>query len=288
MSGFFGALDSRSLAISHTREAFVVLLAVYHLLLDDDEDVRNSVAAVASKLHLSTSTNGEKTSTIPLAPCVAASKIFEFLISRFNDLEILVEAAAYRFFGEHSLLKLDLIGLDFFDNSPTRNDLVISESLGMEKEKFGPLLPVEEMLHKVIKQDDALFAEEKQNLYIDPVQEADKWAKVLTEIDPSRVSASMMHEFMTWTTDGLMTLIRMAKDEENGPLSRTSKPDIFTLGTRVILAAKIQLHWMGQTKFQEAPSPVVKLLNELLEVGRRSILHEIWLRRIEDILEAVR
>lgn len=250
--------------------------------MDDDEDVRNSVAAVASKQYLSTSTNGKITSTLPLAPCVATSKLFEFLTSRFSDLDILVEAAAYRVFGENSLLRLNLIGLDFSDKS------VISESLEMEKEKFGPLLAVEEMLHKVTRQDDVLFAEEKQNLYIDPVKEADKWAKVLVETDPSRVSASMMHEFVTWTTDGLTTLIRMAKVEENGPLSWTSKPDIFTLGTRVILAAKIQLHWMSQITFQEAHSPVKELLKELLEVGRRSILHEIWLQRIESILEASR
>lgn len=119
----------------------------------------------------------------------------------------------------------------------TGHDLQESETALPELE------PVKVQFVKALKDDNSLFIEEEQNLFIDEVREANLWAKVFKEMnlhsysaDINNVWAQPYAALVSWVIDGLETMTGLL-DKEDGPLGWTSRPAVFSSCMRVISSA---------------------------------------------------
>lgn len=90
--------------------------------------------------------------------------------------------------------------------------------------------------------------------------------------------------FANWTTDGLSVLAETAGKQVDGPLGWTSKPEVFAIGMRVILAARVVLSLCDVGITEDVQKSCKKRLEELLEVGSQADLHGFWISEVEDIL----
>lgn len=283
VNAFLKILRSHSFHSWKSSTLFGVYIALYDLLLDDDEDVRDEAAAVASTF-LSTSTNLADIPNILLMPPAASWGLLQYFKTELNESAVLFAEAAYRLTSSRSLFKrepVQIAALKFHDVQ-AKNSL--GKALDIDKLLLASIRPVREMMQEARRQDNALFAEEKQNLFIDPVREAENWAVILMSGTQLEKVVSMISVIDNWTMRGLEVLIEIA-NEEDGPLGWSTKPDVFTLGMRILLAAKVQVHWFQVELNRETSlEHILNLLRTLLDIGMKKLLNGIWLRQIEDIL----
>lgn len=107
------------------------------------------------------------------------------------------------------------------------------------KSTNGELYPATEQLKLAVKSNDSLFAEEEHNLYIDEVREILLWnSLVIKQIDP--IWDHTFKALATWTFEGLSELQKTAGSQNYG---WTSKPEVFTIFMRIVVAAKTVLSW---------------------------------------------
>lgn len=241
-----------------------VYLALYDTLNDDDEEVRDLGAEVVSWIVSTSPLHYPSQSLVSLA---ASLRFSRFLAEVYSESSLLFIRAVQRFVGlpeSHEHLSASIEG----DSSVTNL-------------KFQP---VHDLLISARTEDTALFAEEKQNLFIDEVREAQIWSGVLTMLSNYAYDAAIAAEVSTWVIEGIRTLIETAKSETDGALGWTSKPEVFTLGTRVIYGASVLLHWEKLGLVHGCGALVLEALEALKEAGRKSELHEMWIDRIEHML----
>ncbi|KAK3066480.1 hypothetical protein LTR53_017158 [Teratosphaeriaceae sp. CCFEE 6253] len=89
--------------------------------------------------------------------------------------------------------------------------------------------------------DAALFAQEKQNLYVDDAREVKAWSQALLRLPPDMVPKPTLKLISGWTTDGLDQLASWSRSDDRGPLDWNSEPELFTLGLQVIYGAQYLL-----------------------------------------------
>ncbi|GAB7339803.1 hypothetical protein MBLNU457_6351t1 [Dothideomycetes sp. NU457] len=219
-----------------------VLLIVYDLTNDDDDDVRD-LAAHTTSLLLDTGSR-QKTDMVSL---VAGSRIAASLAYRHKTSIHLARGSAHRLLADTSL---------------TLN--LLSESQG---------------------QDSALFAEEKQNLFIDPAREAKTWSVVLSSLSATAFDDATIRELSDLTTAGLDALISRTRQNHDGPLGWTRKPDIFVLGLRIIYASEVVIHVARETKRALVPASAIRgKLVTLLGLGKETRVNMLWLGEIEKVI----
>lgn len=245
-------------------ELLGVYLALYDALIDDDEDVRDQASVVVSSL-LSVSSvyrDSKATTSLSLSPLAAGPRLLRFLVLGYNTSVCLWSEAVQRLTGTSPSVKF----------LPTRETSILQ------------LRPVELLLQEAMRTDNALFIQEKQNLFIDDVREAEIWAGALADIhpQPEAISKSALE---AWTLDGIFSLTVTVRDNFDGPLGWTSKPEVFTIGMRVILAAKLLLHGHEMLDSSIGKNVCRDRLRTLLEVGKKKMVHDLWLRKIEELLE---
>ena len=105
-------------------------------------------------------------------------------------------------------------------------------------------------------EDDSLFAQEEQNLFIDDVREINLWTTLLSEIPFQSFSVPrqefaqgddqprrpiMIFEFAAWVADAVDVLNNTMR--EDGPLGWTSKPPAFKMAFRVLRCANALLEY---------------------------------------------
>ena len=244
-------------------ELLGVYLTLHNALIDDDEEVRDQAAELVSSLLSVSSASGEfrKSTSLALNPIAASPMLLQFLVQEYHTSTGLWFEAMQRVTGDCSLTT----GL------PTRG------ILGLQ------LRPVQALLEEAMSANNALFVEEKQNLFVDEAKEAEMWAGVLANLHP-QLDAEFMSILQTWTFDGIAALTATARNKIDGPLGWTSKPEVFTIGMRVILAARYVLRsdekndsLIGRTKCHEA-------LKAFGDVAKEKLIHEMWLREIKEAL----
>ncbi|KAL8949925.1 MAG: hypothetical protein Q9222_004014 [Ikaeria aurantiellina] len=233
-------------------------LRLYDSLLDDDEEVRASATAVASKV-LSTQGSADKETRpkFPLMVPAARYELLEFIEVQYHVSSSLATEAAQR-----------IVGVP-----PSSTTTSIQSFLSPRAS-----------LHKILPDDTSLFAEEKQNLYIDEAREAETWRDVLLSLDHQALvlETDVMHRLQQWTIEGLDALIEVAEEKGvDGALGWTSKADVFTFGVRVLCAAEAVVRMCDDEKGREM---VRGRLRKLLEVGEERELCPGWLRMISGIL----
>ncbi len=101
------------------------------------------------------------------------------------------------------------------------------------------LEPVENQLAVAMLDDDSLFVEEEQNLYIDEVRESIAWNSVLMTAEGALWDEAA-RRLSLWVLDGLVALTRLSQSED-GPYGWASKPTVFACCMRVVLTTKVVL-----------------------------------------------
>lgn len=153
----------------------------------------------------------------------------------------------------------------------------------------GKPIPVSNLISELRKESTILFVEEKQNLFIDEVCELDVWTKNLFRIADSSYDSSTIIEVCAWVSNGLSCLIELVGDEagRDGLLGWASKPELFTLGVRVIsIAAMLASKNFPASKLLGHRQDTLKEgLKALVDTGRGAALHPEWLSRAEKALE---
>lgn len=224
---------------------------MYDTLNDDDDEIRDLSAATVSRLL--------QKSLVPLA---ARVELVNY---------------AKRLYG-HSLLFAWSVILRM-----TGSDLHPSDSL------LPRLEPVEIQFSKALKDDDSLFVEEEQNLFIDEVRETSLWIKAFESLgvqsrpktDAETVWVQPCAALSAWIVDGLMLMTGLL-DKEDGPLGWLSKPAVFSSCMRVLLSANAitQRHEYGlasNTTTQDPGAPIVSqimsAMEKFLKLGRERNVH---------------
>ena len=193
------------------------IFALYDTLNDDDDNIRNLSAETVSTLL--------RKSLVPLA---ARVELAEYV----SKMHVRARSFAWNVVCRMTGSKLETV-----DNIRYR------------------LQPLGPQLSKAMRDDDSLFVEEEQNLFIDEVREGKLWSKVFedTALDTRNWERadfniedtwSQPHAAVAaWVMDGLLVTCSLL-DQEDGPLGWTSKPAVFALLTRLLLSANaiIQRH----------------------------------------------
>lgn len=249
--------------IREAPEMLDLYLTLYDLLNDDDEDVRDTGAAVVSRLrmHDKLLDDDGAEAQIPLIVPAARQKLLEMLKTRYYSSS---------FLWMESVKRLVCITPPVSSQSPPGRTFSSPTAL----------------LERLSQEDVTLFVEEKQNLYIDEAQEACVWQKVLLNSTREAIDVRILQRLFAWAVEGIEALQRMAIEKRpDGPLSWTSKPDIFTLGVRILLAAEALIDLSTNKDLNIDGDKIRGLLFPLSSFGETCCLNPTWLRMITDTLK---
>ncbi|KAK0823527.1 hypothetical protein LTR73_008430 [Friedmanniomyces endolithicus] len=223
--------DAAALALARLRSTWTVLgstpelsqgmlklcMTTYDLLNDDDEDIR--LLAATSESHIRATDNGMAYAG-EVEPAVASQRMLGFMVRRWPTDPDFVREALHRAFH----------GLDY--DNPN----------------------VKLWLHEDAETNTSLFAEEKQNLYIDEAREVKAWSQVLMSLPPTAVPKRAVRHLSQNVTEGLDALIFHATEPNGGSLGWSSQSEHFTLGLRIIYGAQYLL-WLSTVGISLAVRP---------------------------------
>ena len=227
-------------------------LTVYDCLLDDDEDVRAVGAQVAVKIVKSLDVVTESDDVVP---DVAAQMLSSYMRSTFLDSTILAFGCCRRILGQH----------------------------------VNPQISYpERLLQRALQADTTLFGEEKQNLYLDEIKEAQLWSQVLKSTSKEACSRELMDTLNSWAMEGIECLTTKAEVEEDGALGWATNPEVLTLGMRVLCTIDVLLSWSKAQKIDLDSSALTDRLQRLASVGAQADLPGLWIQTIDEILASSR
>jgi len=143
---------------------------------------------------------------------------------------------------------------------------------------------VEDELADALIEDNSLFIEEDQNLYIDEVREAQMWIKMLMCGEGEHWEDAQAYVSL-WSYLGLCAIERQAAERIDGPFGWTSRPQVFAICARVILAARAESALL-ETVEEEDEDEVVSIdllrVGRLLwEVGSKNDFHPLLLEKLQ-------
>ncbi|KAJ5773802.1 Armadillo-like helical [Penicillium paradoxum] len=253
---------SRALRLSgdQTRVDAVLLdvyLVLYDMLNDDDDEIRDMAASAASWIlsHSSVSPDTDVT----LAPLNASALLVDFIIDNYSNSALLGQRVLRYLTGQEPRIS----GYD----------------------ARSCLTAVSDQIAEYRQESTVLFEEEKQNLFVDEVREVELWSRALLRLSRSAYEELSVSQISSWAFDGLTYICSLVGSgaEPDGLLGWVSKPEIFTLGFRVIVVSSA----LGSSDFS-APENLStesgafqKSLDSLLCAGKASYVHEDWLSRIQ-------
>lgn len=274
MRGFFEALLDDKVKPKPEPDLLGVYLALYDTMLDDDEDVRDQGATTVSALLSAIDSDSPRDfgSSLSLSPPAAKLRLLNFIRESYRTSTGMYVRAAER-----------MVGLQLFPCIHSKG------ADGTYASRAATLRPVAEISLEAQMPQLAVFVEEKQNLYIDTVKEAEVWAEVLIGLDSDACIVEVADALEAWTTDGLshfLDTLRQSGDSAFGP---TSSPEVFTLFMRVILSAKTILARSvpASGQWSMRATPCWKLLEEVLKLSRDNELHSLLIDHIEKIMEVL-
>ncbi|KAK7414512.1 hypothetical protein QQX98_006623 [Neonectria punicea] len=193
LCSFFSVQDSTWTV----KECLPALVALYDLLNDDDDDIRDvGSAAVANILDQ------------PLAPIEAANRLVIWLAQHFGNSPAFRQVITSRTMGDTKYLGLD---------------------------KTNSTVEVADQLKEAMKFDDSLFVIEEHNLFIDEVRESQRWTAAFESLQWSPED-DLLKSLTASVCGGLLPMEALAS-KEDGPLGYASKPQVFAILSRVIRAA---------------------------------------------------
>ncbi|KAH8801530.1 HEAT repeat protein-like protein [Xylogone sp. PMI_703] len=206
------------------------LFTLYDTLNDDDDEIRNLSAATVSSI-LRT----------PLAALVARKKLAEWMCDHYRGETLFAWEAVYRMTG-------------------TEGPVV-----GVQNPQ---LLSFQTQLQIAMKDDNSLFVEEEQNLFIDEIRETCLWAQVFDH--SSHLWDRQITALITWIKDGLLTLLSL-DGLNDGPLGYTSRPSVFATIFRLLTCANAVMEHLENSAATEAGKLQDGTLKDILDYLERFI-----------------
>ena len=275
---FFDGLMDHGVQLVSDPQILRVFLALYDSLVDDDEDIRDQGAKIVSTI-LSQPPTGlpkNKPPTLSLSPPAAKQRLLRYLQEGYRDsMHLCVE-------GVRRLTDMTLAS-----DSEAAN--MQDESQIKQRHSNLPIRIFPELLLDAGTTSTVVFVEERQNLYIDTVSEAEGWAELLVQLDPAAWSSSLVSDLECWTMEGLAHIHEILQNGVDEALAPTSKAEVFALVTRVLLVAKVLIMRCGidvsSSDGKGKEHVCVGMLAKLLETGRSRLFHDLLLHRIETIIE---
>lgn len=154
---------------------------------------------------------------------------------------------------------------------------------------FGTLGPsdgsVAERLRSDAETDTALFAEEKQNLYIDEAREVKAWSQALVRLPAQTFPKVLLERLGGWVTNGLAALADRLAAKPDGALGWTTKSKFFVLGLQVVFGAEILLASVEQgLRIVVRPSTLRMQLALLRHASDNGGPNGLWVRGIDRVL----
>lgn len=224
---------------------------VYDLLNDDDEDIRIEAASSACKILSAGKQDALASTSTTLVPLVASKSLADFMISRWPD------------------------DVDLFDAAITR-----AFSVGSE--------PVATQLQALDQDQHALFAEEKQNLYIDDAREVQVWANIAMQVSAAAGRSQLLPKLTPWTVEGLKALQSKFDEKIDGPLGWSTNDKAFLLGLRVVHATKVLLGVAERGVMLEVErAELVNGLASLTRVSGDRGANALWMAEMERVVASV-
>lgn len=117
-------------------------------------------------------------------------------------------------------------------------------------------------LAAALRSDDSLFAVEEQNLFIDEVREANRWATVFQNLKWSEGKAEdgeILRKLDEWLLDGLAQMQQLL-EQEDGPLGWASNPSVFAICTSIVRGSVVLSEMHGSAKLRQAVAQSKELL----------------------------
>jgi hypothetical protein len=145
----------------------------------------------------------------------------------------------------HALL---LYAQDLWGEQECFSKAVASRLVGHDVSKPDALQSAQSLVSRAAENDEALFLEEEQNLYIDKVKEVLVWSTFL-EKGSGPAWEGLMQRLSTWAMEGLEMLCEQAK-QLDGPYGWSSKAGMFAtcvqiIATAVALSERSQRNTLG-------------------------------------------
>lgn len=251
LSSFSRALRSQTGSPKTPPAALDIYLILYDMLNDDDEELREISASVASQLLSYSSVSPGR--AVALAPLTASKLLAEFIAAHYKNSHRLFRDAVRR---------------------------VVGQAIGTSQ---GRLVAVSQLASEYLKESTVLFVEEKQNLYIDDIREIDIWTGVLFGLEADASDPAIVQDFSGWVMGGLSYLTQLACSSKDGLLGWASKTDMFVLGTRVLSAARFLVSQSSAAvgHREEDRLTLKQKVQSFLEAGRSANLHDDWLSKME-------
>ncbi|KAL1964941.1 hypothetical protein VTN77DRAFT_6294 [Rasamsonia byssochlamydoides] len=240
-----------------------IYLILYDMLNDDDEELRDLAATVASWILSYSSVSPDKAVVLGALP--ASDRLADFLVSNYATSPFLFRETLERLLGEDAQRW----------NSRSKKGLV----------------PVSTRLSEYRKESTVLFEEERQNLFIDDVREIDVWTRVLLRLEADSYDQGLVRRLFQWVSEGLGYLIDITSSgDQDGLLGWTSKREVYTLGVQVFSTAAlfVKRELAVEPHLPNIKATILEKLGLLLEKGRAVSLHPQWLMRIESVLSLAR
>ncbi|KAH7412798.1 putative death-receptor fusion protein-domain-containing protein [Cadophora sp. MPI-SDFR-AT-0126] len=192
------------------------LFALYDILNDDDSEIRK-LASEAISIILNTQ----------LVPQAATSAFANHLFGLFISSQIFIKYVVAKMTG-----------------TPTN-------CLGLDVEDPLLLLSVENQYFEARPVDNTLFAQEKQNLWKDEIEDAKIWATIFGKLRapsfglrfPERPLHPVLVELVAWVKKALTTLKKSATTND-GALGWTTKPEVFAVSMRAIHAINSVMNYL--------------------------------------------
>lgn len=116
-----------------------------------------------------------------------------------------------------------------FKNSLQFREIVVSRLVAAAPEQWTSAA---DQIEDALQKEDALFAVEEQNLFIDEIRETKRWVSVLESLTVD-VSDSSLLKLDDWLLEGLEALQRLCK-QDDGPLGWSSNPQVFATASSVL------------------------------------------------------
>lgn len=175
-----------------------LLVVLYDLLNDDDEEVRFEAIRATRKLNPG---RNPLTEDVGLCALAARELLLREIQEGYLDTEVL---------GQVALMQLIKVGQNVED--PT--------STGLTSAPFQTT--VASRLAAIIKSKNDLFAEEKQNLYIDDLRELKVWSQILCRCGLPFQSRAQSERAIQWALEGLKQLAHLLAIEQNSRMQNSA------------------------------------------------------------------
>ncbi|KAK7510564.1 putative death-receptor fusion protein-domain-containing protein [Phyllosticta citriasiana] len=257
-----------------------LIQTTYTALNDDDDEIRDKAATIVKRII--GASDPETESTPSIVPLAAASKLLGHtaqLVASFSStspgdspirhptlLSIVNTFAVSRLLAAASPAAPSSTPSSSPLSSTPHLKPAAAASLPQQLFDEPPVpdmldTPFSTLLALAAKEDTALFAAERQNLFIDPLREITQWSAFMLALPlppppPSpnhvehpaattttTVSPALARAFSTWTRAGLDALTSLARGRPDSVLGWGSQAKMTTLAWAVVRAAGVALVW---------------------------------------------